>query len=240
MSRSAIESDLDDICRGVADDVFRTDQARRLFEELDAAIEAINRTGIGIQFFASLQMILQHELILSVTRVYEPYSSRNPGRMLATATHHIETHAAELRVLNRGYLIEFLTSRRESRQAIEELSDEQLSLTLARRLDTHIPRTNSTSASPLDQALGHLKEVRDKAIAHHDRVSHSSLLVPGWSHLVDLINTAREIVNLVSRAFLSFGYNLASDASLGAQSLRGLLDRAGLSQNPDLQGPKTV
>jgi hypothetical protein len=236
MSRSAIESVLDDICRGVADDVYRADQARRLLEELDAVIEAINRTGIGIQFFAGLQMILQHELILGVTRVYEPYSSRNPGRTLAAATHHIATHAAELRVLNRGCLVQFLTSHRESRQAIEQLSDEQLSLTLAGNLDTHIPRADSTSASPLDQALGDLKTVRDKAIAHHDRVSYSSLLVPSLSHLVDLINTARETVTLVAQAYLSVGYNLASDASRGAQSLRGLLIRAGLSQNPGLQG----
>ncbi len=185
-------------------------------------------------------MILQDALVLSVTRLYEPYSSRNPGRTLPAATHHIATHAKELQVLNREYLINFLTSRRESRQAIEQLCDEQLSLTLARNFDTCIPRADSTSTSPLDQALAQLKMVRDKAIAHHDRISHSSPLIPGWSHLMDLINTAEEIVNLVGRAYLSVGYNLASDASLGAQSLRGLLNRAGLSQNPDFHGPKTV
>lgn len=51
MNRSDVESVLDDICRGVAGDVFRAYQSRRLLEELDAAIEAINQTGIGIQFF---------------------------------------------------------------------------------------------------------------------------------------------------------------------------------------------
>ena len=236
MSRSAIESVLDDICRGVADDVFRADQARRLLEELDAAIEAINRTGIGMRFFASLQMILQHELVLSVTRLYESYSSQNPGRTLSAAIHHIATHAAKLQVLDRRSLVEFLTSRGESRQAIEQLSDEQFSLTLAKNLCTHTPRADSTSARPLDQALGQLKMVRDKAIAHHDRVSHSSLLVPGWSHLMELINTARETVTVVARAYVSVSYDLASDASHAAQSLQRLLNRAGLSQNPGLQG----
>jgi len=240
MSRSAAESVLDDICRGLADDVFLADQARRLLEELDGVIEAINRTGIGKQFFANLQIILQHELILSVTRMYEPYSSRSPGRTLAAATHHIAANAAKLPVLNRASLVEYLTSRGESRQTIEHLSDEGLSLTLARRLGTYIPRPDASSARPLDKALDQLKLVRDKAIPHHDRVNHSSLLIPGWSHLVDLINTARETVTLVAHAYLSVGYNLASDASLGTHSLRGLLHRAGLghgvSNNPDLSG----
>jgi hypothetical protein len=186
MSRSAAESVLDDICRGLADDVFLADQARRLLEELDGVIEAINRTGIGKQFFANLQIILQHELILSVTRMYEPYSSRSPGRTLAAATHHIAANAAKLPVLNRASLVEYLTSRGESRQTIEHLSDEGLSLTLARRLGTYIPRPDASSARPLDKALDQLKLVRDKAIAHHDRVNHSSLLIPGWSHLVPL------------------------------------------------------
>lgn len=201
-------------------------------------IEAINRTGVGKQFFASLQMILQHELVLGLTRMYEPYSSRNPGRTLPAATHHIAAHAATLQVVNRKSLVECLITRGESREVLEKLSDEELSLTLARHLDTQIPRANPCSVSPLDQALGQLKMVRDKSLAHHDRVSHSSLLIPGWLHLVDLINTAREIVTLVAHAYLSVGYSLASDASLGARSLRVLLDRTGLGHglNPDLPG----
>ncbi len=232
VSRSAVESDLDDICRGVADDVFLAELTRHLLEELDGVIEPINQTGIGKHFFANLQMILQHELILSTTRIYEPYSSRNPGRTLPAAIHHIATHAAKLPVLNRFSLVDYLASHGHSRGAIEHLSNEQLSLTLAKSLDADIPRVDMVSTGPLNQALAQLKMVRDKAIAHHDRVSHSSLLIPGWSHLVNLINLARETVTLVAHAYLSVGYNLGSDASWGVHSLRRLLDRAGLGHGP--------
>jgi len=236
-TRGVAEAVLDEIvCAGVALDVFHADQARLLLEELDGFLERINQTGMGKRFFANLQLILLRDLILGLSRLYEPYSPRNPGRSLPAAARHIATHAAELRVLDRGSLIEFLTRRGESRQAIEQLSGEQLSVALARHLDTHVPRADSGSARPLDQALTHLKAVRDRAIAHHDRVIHSSLLVPGWAQLVELIHSAREIVALVAQAYLSVSYDLASDASQAASSLQRLLKRAGLAQNPGLGG----
>jgi hypothetical protein len=235
VSRTAAESDLDDICRGVANDVFLAELARRLLEELDGAVDPINQTGIGKRFFADLQVILQHELILTVTRMYEPYSSRNPGRTLPATVHHIETHAANLPIVNHDSVLKYLVSRGHPRQSVDQLSNERLSLTLAKSLDGDIPRADMPANSPLNHALGQLKMVRDKAIAHHDQVRQSSLLIPGWSHLVNLIDIARETVSLVAHAYLSVGYNLAGDASWGAHSLRGLLDRAGLGRGPDCE-----
>jgi len=235
--RSIAEAVLDDIVsEGVALDIFRAEQARLLLEDLDQFVEVINQTGVGKRFFANLQLILRDDLILSLSRLYETHSSRNPGRSLPAAAHHIATHASELRLLDRRSLIEFLTNRFASRQDIEQLSDEQLSVALTRHLDTHMPRADSSSSRPLDQAFQHLKTVRDKAIAHHDRVSHSSLLIPGWGQLVDLINSAREIVELVAHAYLGGSYDLASDASQAARSLRRLLNRVGLGQNLNLEG----
>lgn len=119
---------LDDICRGAADDVYMAHQARRLLEEIDTIVAVISDFGVGKGFFAGLQGILQRELVLGLTRVYEPYSPRNPGHTPRAAAHLIATHAANL------------------------------------------PRVDSTSGRPLDQALAQLKALRDKAIAHHDRV----------------------------------------------------------------------
>src|SRR6266478_4930822 len=101
-ARTAAEVRLDEIvCGGAATDVYLADQARLLLEELDSFVERINRTGIGKQFLASLQGVLQRELILSLCRLYEPYSTRNPGRSLPATTHHLRTEAAGIRVINR-------------------------------------------------------------------------------------------------------------------------------------------
>ncbi len=223
------------VCGGAADDVYLADQARLMLEELDGFVERINRTGIGKQFVANLQGILQRELILSLCRLYEPYSARNPGRSLPAATHHLTTHAAEIRVPNRSSLMEYLVGVGESRQALDQFSDERLSLTLAGHLDSHMPRADPSSSRPLDRALDQLKKVRDRAIAHHDQVSQASLLVPGWLHLVDLIRSARETVTLVAHVYVSVGFNLPSDASVAAGSLRRLLNLAGLDGNPDMR-----
>lgn len=239
VKRSAAEKDLDDITKGVADDVFLAELSRRFLEQLDQAVQRINDTGIGKLFFANLQMILQHGLVLSVTRIYEPYSTRNPGRTLPAAIRHIEVHATTLPVPNRGPLVDYLASRGHSREAVEAIPNEQLSLTFAKTLGAEIPQGDTASTSPLSQALAQLKAARDKAIAHHDRVSPSSLLIPGWAHLVKLIDTAREALTLVAHAYLSVGYNLAGDAGWPVHSLRELLRRAGLGPEPesDPRGP---
>ena len=115
VKRSAPESDLDDISGGVADDVFLAELSRRFLERLDEAVQRINDTGIGKLFFANLQIILQQALVLSVTRIYEPYSPRNPGRTLPAAIRHIEVHATALPVLNRASLVDYLASHGHSR-----------------------------------------------------------------------------------------------------------------------------
>lgn len=110
--RSAAEVGLDDIVsEGVALDVFEADLARLLLEELDRFVEQINQTGTGKHFVANLQRILQRDLVLGLSRLYEPYSDRNPGRSLSAMVHHVETHATELRVWQRESLIDFLTAR---------------------------------------------------------------------------------------------------------------------------------
>jgi AbiU2 len=229
-ARSAAEVGLDDIVsEGVALDLFEADLARLLLEELDRFVEQINQTGIGKHFAANLQRILQRDLVLGLSRLYAPYSDRNPGRSLPAMLHHIETHAAELRVWQRESLIDFLTARGESRPTIEAFSDEHLSLSLSSHLGMHVARADATSGRPGDEALARLKTVRDKRVAHHDRVSHSSLLIPGWPHLVDLIDGARAMVEMVADTYLRVGYNLAGDAKDAARSLRRLLTRAGLS-----------
>lgn len=206
-------------------------QARRLLEEIDTVVVVVNETGVGMRFFAGLQMILQHELLLSVTRVFEPHSQRNPGRTLRAAAHHVATHAVELPIVNREDVFKFLATRGEAREAIQPLCDEQLSRALLQHLEVHLPRADPTSERPLDRALGQLKAVRDKALAHRERVDPASLVVPGWPHLVDLIRVADEALTLLAQAYLSVNYNLAGDASYAASSLRTLLQRAGLADD---------
>jgi hypothetical protein len=70
------QATLDDlVCRGAANDVIHAEQVRLLLEELDRFVDSVNQSGIGVQFFANLQANLQRELILGLTRLYEPLSA---------------------------------------------------------------------------------------------------------------------------------------------------------------------
>jgi hypothetical protein len=230
VERNLSEALLDDVvCDGIAIDVFHADQARRLLEELDGFVDAINATGVGKAFVANLQLILERHLYLSLMRIYEPYSSRNPSRSIPAAIHLIRTRAADLRVLNRKPVIEFMRNAGEPHCDFHLCPDEELSLSFVLRLEALIPKAAVGSDRPLDQALMNLKNVRDKALAHHERVDSTSLLVPGWPKLVELTDIARRFVVVVAHAYLSVHYDLANDASRPAVSLRRLLNRAGLA-----------
>ena len=227
--QSDSQATLDDLaCRGAANDVFHADQARLLLEELDHFVGHVNLSGIGVQFFANLQAILQRELILSLTRLYEPHSKQNHGRSLPAAKHCIKANSLGLRVPQRSSLIDFLVRQGKSRSTLEPLADEALSRVLVRHLDETLPRADATSDRPLDRALGQLKTARDKAIAHHDQVDRASLLIPGWQYIVDLVNTAREIVEVLADAYVSVSLNLRYVSKRSSVSLRQLMGRAGL------------
>jgi hypothetical protein len=228
--RNSAEALLDEVvCGGVAIDVFHADQAHCLLEELDGFVQAVNATGIGKVFLANLQLILERHLYLSLMRVYEPYSSQNPSRSIPAAIHLISSRAAELRIVERKPLIDFLSGLSKPRPDLSLLPDEQLSLTLAAHLDALVPKADHNSGRPLDQALANVKRVRDKALAHHDRIDPASLLVPGWPKVVELIEIARRFVVLVAEGYLNVHHDLAGDASRSATSLRRLLGRTGLA-----------
>lgn len=80
--------------------------------------------------------------------------------------------------------------------------------------------------------------MRDKRVAHHDRVDRASLIVPAWENIAELIAKAREFVNLIARCYLSTHFNLDHDANRAMISLRGLLARAGVE--PETVEPETV
>ena len=217
------------MCRGVAIDVFHADQARRLLEEIDGYVEVINETGLGKVFFGNLQRILEWDLCLSLTRLFERYSSQNPNRSIGAAIHFISSHAGELRIPNRARLIDSLVGRDRSHLSLDTLEDKQLSLAVVQKLREGLPTADSSSENALDQALANLKRVRDKAIAHHDRVDKASLMVPAWPKLVELVEFSRQFVLLVATSYLSVSHNLEYDAGRSASSLRQLLEKAGLT-----------
>ncbi len=218
------------VCRGVAGDVYDALHAQQLLEELDGYVAAINATGVGKIFFANLQFILERTLCLSISRLYEDHSNRNPGRSVPAAIEFIRSHAAELRIVNRQPLIQYLTTVGDSEATLRNQPDEQLSLIVLEYLSKGLPKADSASNRTLDQALAKVKKVRDKTIAHNERIERASLTVPAWQHLVELIELAQRFAALVASAYLNVHHNIERDANKSSKSLRRLLERAGLTQ----------
>ena len=184
---------LDDIvCRGVAHDVFRAEQARLLLETLDQYVQPINETGVGKRFFAALQLILEQDLCLSVCRLYERYSDEYPGRTIPSALKFIAANRHVLPVADRNHLIQFLVSYGHGVQDLSSAPDEGLSNLLVAQCSAEWPRFERDPTRPLDVALGKLKTVRNKGIAHHERIDRASLVIPAWENIADLIGRGRD------------------------------------------------
>jgi hypothetical protein len=227
--RSQIVRDLDEIvCGGIAHDVFSANQSRLLLEALDDYVRPINDSGTGKCFFAALQIILKRDLYLVLCRLYEPSSNRNPGRTIPSAIRFISENKNALPIVDRHYLIEFFVSHGITAGFLEEADDTKLSDTLASFCAREWPRFDGKSSRPLDAALCKLKAVRDKWVAHHDRVDCASLIVPAWENLAELISKGRVFVKLIAQCYLGAYFDLDHDAERAKMSMRRLLARAGV------------
>jgi hypothetical protein len=222
-------SSLDDLlCRGVAIDLFHAEHSRRLLEEIDRHIFVIKETGTGKSFFANLQIILERHLCLSLSRLYERYSSRYRGRTIGAVIHFINCHAADLHILNRNPIIDLLSKQGESCDELKALAEKELSLRLTGYFDVTLPKADATSCRDLDRALAKLKTLRDKGIAHHEDVDRACLVVPGWQQLGELVAIGEQFVTVIARSYLSVNHDLKGDTDRPVSSLRRLLARAGL------------
>jgi hypothetical protein len=100
---------------------------------------------------------------------------------------------------------------------------------LGQHLKDTLPQSRSNSPRRLDQALTKVKIIRDKVGAHNEMIDRTSLVLPPWQDLVDLIEFARHFVILIAGAYLhgSPNVNFEHDASRATASLRRLLERVG-------------
>lgn len=228
---SKLHQELDEIVNGINLDVYYASQDRYLLEMLGDYVQIINACGLGKDFFANLQLILRDHLYLSIARLYDPYSPRNPGRSIAAAVHCICSHARELEIIDREPLFQFWIHEGKWCPALSMLQDDKLSVIVGQHLKDIMPQHRSDSPRRLDQALTHVKTIRDKVGAHNEMIDRASLGLPPWKELVDLIEFARHFVILIAGAYLHGSPNVhfEHDASRATASLRRLLERVGLT-----------
>ncbi len=82
----------------------------------------------------------------------------------------------------------------------------------------------------LSRALHKIQEVRHRALAPCADTAKTSLLVPGWSTLRDLIEFTEALLTAIESAFLTVSHDISSDARRPVLSLRKPLQAAEILQ----------
>ena len=168
--------------------------------------------------------MLSEQPTLAATRLFDPerkYQTRSiPGTL-----NLLECHAALWRVPKWEPLKEALVKGSADASYLEQLSDEQLTHAVVKHFRTTLPDADA------------VRQIRDKVIAHNERIERSALTSPTWKEALSLINYAKDFLITIGDGYLNilFGndsssYILTDEAKSPAVHLRRLLRAAGIGE----------
>ena len=232
--RTPVEQLTDIVSDGVALDVFGARMCAELLEELDSHVEQINTKKIGMAFFGNQQLILNHHMLLLIWRLFEPHTSDSSNRTIPAALGLIRASGSALPIQDRARALEFARSLPSAEHLSDSIDDDQLRDSWLKAATDRLPRPQETAKRDLSRALHKIQKVRHQALAHRADVGASLLIVPAWSTLRDLIETAEALMTAIADAFLTVSYSISTDVRRPVVSLRRLMAAAGIV--PEDQG----
>jgi hypothetical protein len=221
--------------RSVSDGIFRAVEADALATEIANRRSWINRCGHG-RLFATLQVVLADEVVLCLTRMFDPPNKKHPTQSIPAVLEFLEKKAAWLPIKDRSPLERALVGRGFAITDARGLSNADLT----RRVVTHfrglLPNPDTWRTDRLGTAIRALRFRRNKQVAHTQRVSPRERIRADWEDSRRLLAWALGFADVVGSAYLGYFF-LASDgktfladgiARTAAKDLGVVLDQAGL------------
>lgn len=213
---------------GPVADIFHAERAYALLMTIGEHAAQINDSTSNFgELLGSIQGLAQVDVLLSVARLYDRPSGRNPTRCLETLLVDVEASGASL---------PGITDRQRLRQGLVQLGMTDCNAdALIRQPD---PAAGVAAAAFLRSLLSQpkvvgdlqlVRVVRDKRIAHNEDVRAPT--GPTWRAILDLIDLAKAIVGLLGWAYLNTvymhddgTYTLTSDAERPARAMLRMLE----------------
>ncbi len=222
---------LDDIVGyGVVHDIFEAEETSAILMFTGQNAEAINKATFGA-FFGELQRILGQTLQLSVARMFEPQKTY-PLRSIPAALNFLKENCGNIPVLDRSALTRALQKLGHDDEASKRLSDQDLTLAVATAFSRELDRLQSVAGTAI-------KTIRDKVIAHRERIAEDSLRRATYAQIDELIEYAKDVTTAIGQGYTGVGYRvdsgeyyLTADAERAVRSLKRLLTAAGVAVKP--------
>jgi hypothetical protein len=223
---------LDDIVGyGVVHDIFEAEEAAAILLFTGSNAEAINKATFGA-FFGELQRILGQTLQLAVARMYEPEKTY-PLRSIPAALTFLKEHCGYLPIRDRSALIRALHKLGHQDEASSQLNYQDLTFAVATAFSRELERLHSVAGLAI-------KTIRDKVIAHRERIAEQALPRATYAQIDELVEFAKDVTTAVGHGYTGVGYRvdsgeyyLTSDAERALRSLKRLLAAAGVALKPN-------
>ncbi len=231
MSRSETKKKLkDSIENGLVVEIHRAEQAYFLLKAIGNHVSAIDalENGKFIGFFYTIQMALQTEAILAMSRLYDKANQRFPTRCIYQLLHMVESESSNLPLIYKRDFRELeiqLQSLNIREKTTRLLYTDQKKF--AEELSEHFK--NRLKKRSVLQTLEKLKTIRDKRFSHNEKVFR--LKAPSYNKLEKLLDNAKEIVGAIGWLYLDTAYTnngkyfLSSDTELHCMAMDSLIEK---------------
>lgn len=214
------------VSQGLIADIFKMERSYILLKTISTNAQTINTPGAGNfgELFGSIQVALQTDVILAVTRLYDPHSKVYPTRCIRRLLDLIEENTNELPKIREIYNLKNelrLIGMDKNAISLVDTDESAFAIGLVRHFRSILeqPMTIDT--------VKKLKNIRDKSIAHNEQCTQ--IQGPTWRGLERLIQYAKELADVLGWAYLDTvymqdgNYILTSDAERPSRALGRLL-----------------
>jgi hypothetical protein len=210
----------DYLIKGILTDIYTAEEAYSLASEIGDEAEHVNRAGFG-RLFHTLQVTLSDRQTLSVTRIFDQPHRKYLVRSIPTILRLLEQQGSALPIREPQILINVLA--RSDREPPEVHDHQGITAAIVEHYQKELERQS------LKVPLQHLRDSRDKVIAHNEAVDPSIRLRPTWGHAQALVDFAKDFVIVISWGYLSLHLSAGGkldtsrDARQSALALRRVL-----------------
>jgi hypothetical protein len=222
--KTDIQVALREIADGIRSDIFKSYEAINLLQMVSANAPDINDSGFDI-FFGRFQSILQEQITLLLSKIFEKPSPEFPLKSIPAAE-------------------KFITENRQAFIQIE--SNDETVLMLLRKLGYKMAKRGDTVTDVFckywQNHIGEMKSarqkiemLRSKVSAHHENVSEKLLPDISLSETLELLERAKNFLAIIDSAYLGVvsvdyegNYFANSESKTASLLLKNLLVKASI------------
>lgn len=236
MTADEVKSTLKTAIDSLELNVLLADESYYLLKTSGDFADGINSANFG-NLFVFLQSILSDKFILSVTKIFERESKQYPIHSIPVVVSLLRKHCGILKIYQKPNFLRVLKESGLRDSTLEKLSDQKLTCEVVNYFNSTLPDITKKDNCDLSRALDSVRTIRDKRIAHDEKVKVTDLPKVTWVELNKLLDYAKSFIGVIGWGYLSTAYEAngeyirSRDAKYISTAMRRLLEGTSIMEN---------